>query len=115
MKKYLVALALALSVSLGGAAAPFENMYQECARQMAQGSCVALADPGSFTQKQLDSEVVLLMKGGPVRVKFKEYLDVRGIGSVDPSDLRMCEVARQYCLANEEDGRCKVGKALWGS
>lgn len=114
MKKYLVAILLACSVSVG-AMSPSDAMYNECARQMGQGSCVALADPGTFTQEQLNTEVVLLVKGGPVRVKFKEYLDVRGVGSVSPTDLRMCEVAKQYCDANENDNRCKVGKALWGS
>lgn len=109
MKRLFLALVVALSLSVG-ASAPFENMYNNCVNQMKQGSCVALADPGSFTPEQLKTPVFL----GKDKVTWAEFLAVRGIGSVDPTDFRMCEAARQFCLANEADGRCKVGKALWG-
>ena len=109
MKK-LLAILLFVCFSVG-ASAPFESMYNTCVEQMKQGSCVALADPGSFTPEQLATPVFL----GRTKVTWAEFLAVRGIGSVDPTDFRMCEAARQFCLANEEDGRCKVGKALWGS
>jgi hypothetical protein len=109
MKKLL--LALVLVCSMVGATAPFDGMYNTCVNQMKQGSCVALADPGSFTPEQLATPVFL----GREKVTWAEFLAVRGIGSVDPTDFRMCEAARQFCLANEEDGRCKVGKALWGN
>lgn len=114
MKKLLVALLLACSVSVG-ASAPADVMYANCVSVMQKGTCAALEDPGSFTEAQLNRELVLLTKTGVVRVTMRDFLAVRGIGSVSLTDFRMCEVARAYCQVSEDDNRCKVGKALWGS
>jgi hypothetical protein len=114
MKKLLAGLMLVLAISVGASTPSTEAMYLECVRQMAQGSCLALADPGSFTEEQLNTQMTLVVNGAVHKVLWRDFLAVRGIGSVSPTDVRMCDVAKAYCDANDEDSRCKVGKALWG-
>lgn len=109
MKRLFVALVLAIASM--GASAPVDSMYANCVEQMKRGSCIALADPGTFTEEQKARRVYL----GKTEVTWGDFLAVRGIGSVDPTDIRMCEVAKQFCDQDENDNRCKVGKALWGS
>lgn len=113
MKKLFLVLLLVLAMSVG-ASAPSDRMYNNCVSVMQKGVCAALPDPGSFTSEQLATEMSLLTKTGIVKVTMGDFLAVRGIGSVSPYDFRMCEVAKAYCDANENDNRCKVGKALWG-
>lgn len=113
MKRFIAAIVIAL-IMVGAVAVPTpqETMYNNCVDVMKKGACVALSDPGSFTEEQLNTPVFL---GKGVKATWRDFLAVRGIGSVSPTDFRMCDVAKQYCDANIEDNRCKVGLALWGS
>jgi hypothetical protein len=112
MKKFL---ALFLIFCLPALAGPSEDaLYDRCAEVMALGSCAALADPGTLTAEELARKVKLIGPSGAVRVTYASLLRVRGLGSVSPTDLRMCQAARTFCLTDPAGEECAVARAFWG-
>lgn len=104
-------IAFLLLISLPVMAEPADDMHAECVRQMALGSCAALAPMDSYTDLQLAQPVLLIGIG---RVTLRDFLAVRGIGSVSPEDTRMCDVAAAACRGDWSSARCMVGRSLWG-
>jgi hypothetical protein len=110
--KLLLASVLALALSpLLLASDRAEGVRSRCAQAMQMGACVALGPVTDYSPERLASPWIAYGIGVAT---FRDYLEVRGLGSTDPTDLRMCDVAADACRADWNSPRCIVGRGLWG-
>lgn len=107
----VAAFVLALAPAVAFADPRVDPMYRRCAEVMAQGSCAGLQPIEAYTPAQQAAPVLLIGIG---QVTWRDFVAVRGSGSVDPNDLRMCEVAAAACRGDWNSPRCMVGRYLWG-